>query len=77
MSDNKPTKSDKKVVDVKSWTIELITYKDGTSTLNRTNDGFNQLELLGICTKCIGEITDQAKGIIKPTTVNRNVVERK
>ncbi len=67
----------KKVVNKKSWTLELIDYNDGTSTFNRTNDGFNTLELLGICTKCINEINDQAKGIISPTIINRKVIKRK
>lgn len=70
-------KETKKVVNKKVWTIELISYSDGTSTFNRTNDGFNQLELLGICTRCIDEINEQSKGIISPTIINRKVIKRK
>jgi|LakMenEpi03Aug12_release.lakeMendotaPanAssembly.Ray.scaffolds.fasta_scaffold5714398_1 hypothetical protein len=67
----------KKVVKKQIWKCELIHYSDGTVTLNRTNDGFMPLELLGLCTKAIHDITDQTKGIINPTTINRKIVKRK
>jgi len=76
--ETKKTKSPaKKVVNKKVWTVQLITYNDGSTTLNRTNDGFYPLELLGICTKCIYEINDQTKGVISPTIINRKVIKRK
>lgn len=70
-------KSTKKVVKKQVWTIELINYSDGSSVMNRTNDGFTPLEMLGICTGCIHEINDQTKGIISPTIINRKVIKRK
>jgi len=70
-------KETKKVVKKQVWTIELITYSDGSSTFNRTNDGFNQLELLGICNRCVNDINEQAKGVISPTIINRKVIKRK
>ena len=77
MKVSKPSKSDKKIVKKQSWTIELISYSDGTSNMNRTNDGFSALEMLGICTRCIYEINDQTKGVISPTIINRKVIKRK
>lgn len=70
-------KETKKVVKKQVWTIELITYSDGSSTFNRTNDGFNTLELLGICNRSVNDINEQAKGVISPTIINRKVIKRK
>lgn len=66
----------KQIVNKKVWTIELTTFLDGSTELTRTNDGFNALELLGVCHKSISEINDQAKGLITPTVINRKVFKR-
>jgi hypothetical protein len=68
-------KQDKQIFSKKKWTIEVITYSDKTSTMNRTNDGFTIVELLGLCELCKHEIIEQMMGRIKPTTVKRNVVK--
>ena len=41
---------EKKIISHKKYTIEVISYEDGTTTMNRTNDGFSIVELLGITT---------------------------
>jgi hypothetical protein len=66
---------DKKVFSKKKWTIEVITYTDLTSSMNRTNEGFTLPDLLGICEFCRLEIIEQMMGRIKPTEIKRNVVK--
>ncbi len=39
---------DKKIRFKKSWTIEVIEYEDGSIDMNRNNEGFSVMELLGI-----------------------------
>jgi len=73
MSDkNKPEKT---IVVKKTYTIEEIQYSDDTFTLDRTNDGFTAIELLGLCEMAQLEILDQIRGGIKPDTIKRSIVE--
>lgn len=55
----------KKLISKKEWTISLNTYDDGTSEIQRTNTGFNGLELLGITFKAQLEILHQIGNTIK------------
>lgn len=64
----------KKIKKTKTWTIKLTEYEDGKVSLNRTNDGFNGLELLGLAFKSQMEILQQIAGDIKPTVIRRKVV---
>jgi hypothetical protein len=59
---------------VKSFTIKLEFYKDGTQMMHRVNDGFNPLELLGLSCMVTQEIIDTIKGHIKPDVIKRDVV---
>jgi len=58
----------------KKYTIELIENNDGTSILNRRNDGFNGYELLGIMEKIQLDILQQLAGNVKVDVVKREVV---
>lgn len=69
------TKKYPKIISTKRWIIELTTYDDNTQTLNRTNDGFTALELLGLASRSQIEILHQMDGTIKPTTIKRNIIE--
>ena len=67
-------KKEKKVIIEKAWHIKEIIYEDGTKQMQRTNDGFNPLELLGICNLASIEIREQICGNIKPEVIKRNVI---
>ena len=66
--------SEKKVVFVKTYTITVTHFEDGTQSMERVNDGFNPLELLGISDFIGQEIKEQIQGKIKPDTITRQVV---
>ena len=38
-----------KIISKQTYKFELIHYADGTSTMNRENNGFSVFEMLGIC----------------------------
>jgi hypothetical protein len=64
------------VINKKVYTFEIIEYADGSSTMNRINDGFTPMELMGNIEFIKSEIIDQIKGFIKPTRVTRKVVKK-
>jgi D-Tyr-tRNAtyr deacylase len=68
------TKKDKKVEKIQKYIIEVIIYEDGSTRMNRTCDGFNALELLGVLEFTQIEIMEQIKGRIKPDLVKRTVL---
>lgn len=49
---------EKKVKNVQKYSFEVIHYEDGSSVINRTNDGFSVIEMIGISEiikeKCMG-----------------------
>ena len=49
----------------KKYTIEIVEYMDGSSTLNRRNSGFNLYELLGLVDHLKEDLLRQASP--KPT----------
>lgn len=57
----------KEVLKVKIWTIKLTEYSDGSSILERTNDGFRSHELLGLTEQMKQEILKQIQGKMKPS----------
>jgi len=56
------------------YNIECIEYKDGTTTMSRTCDNFNALELLGVLSLTQAEIIEQIRGKYKPDIINRTVI---
>ena len=61
-------KKKKVVVDEKFYTIKHTIYDDGTSMVERKNDGFNPFELIGYMEQVQIEIIQQLKGAITPNT---------
>ena len=81
MNDKKVKKKSKEepklevtVVSTKKYTFELITTSDGITSMKRTNDGFNPLELLGITQKITSEVLLQMVGKMPPPDVVKRVV---
>ena len=66
---------DKKIIKESTWVVKYITYDDGTTTLNRVNDGFNPFELLGMLEISKDDIIQQIKGQIKPDIIKRKVID--
>jgi len=62
----------KEIIKTQTYTIKTFHCKDGSYTMERTNDGFDSLELLGALSLTINEITFQlTKGIYTPDVVKR------
>ena len=55
----------------------IITFEkiNGKSVMNRTNDGFTAVELLGVIELTRVEIIDQMRGMIKPDVIKRTVIK--
>lgn len=60
----------------KTYTVSIIEHPDNKVEMNRVNDGFNALELLGIVSLTQHEIIEQMKGNIKPDVINRTVITK-
>jgi len=61
----------------KTYTIKVKTSEDGNESMERTNQGFSSLELLGVCNFISQEIMMQMAGKIEPTIVKRKVIKEK
>jgi hypothetical protein len=64
-------KKNKVVVDEKFYTIKYTIYDDGTSMVERKNDGFNPFELIGYMEQVQMEILEQLRGGLKVTKTKR------
>ncbi len=60
---------------MKRYTIE-ISQTDKGLMFNRTNEGFNAYELIGLLSFIQSEINDQLKGTLKPELVTRKVIKQ-
>ena len=69
--------NDKKIITKRKWIVEHITYHDGTTSLSRTNDGFNAFELMGLLELSKDDIIDHIKGNVKPEIITRKAIKRK
>lgn len=65
---------EKKVLNVKKWEFTFTTFDDGTTLLERINDGFNGFELLGLAHLASLEIKDILRNDIKVDTIERKVI---
>lgn len=63
------------IIKVKTWTITVTEFSDGTSEMLRTNDGFSPHELLGITEHVKHDIFNQLYSDVNPTVVKRKVVK--
>ena len=63
---------EKKEVSKKIYTFEIIDYDDGSSAMNRYNDGFSVIEIMGITSLVNGDMRQLIKdNFIVPKEVNR------
>lgn len=67
---------EKKVIDSKLYVLSLVTYDDDTTHFSRTNTGFNPIELIGLMTLAINEVTKQWAGELKPDVIERNYIKQ-
>lgn len=68
------TTKKRKVIKKQSYTIEIIHYEDGSSVMNRANDGFSVIELLGITSLVNSDMCNLVENGLKPnlpTEINR------
>ena len=59
---------------IQKYTVTIETFED-KFTMNRINDGFNPMELLGIAELISKEVREQMKGEIRPDVIKREVVQ--
>lgn len=72
MENNK--QEEKKIKEVKEYTLRWTIYEDHSTCLRRKNDGFNIMELLGILSSTILDINEQIKNPIEPDIIERQVI---
>lgn len=65
---------EKKVLVTKTYTVTVQHFDDGTQNMNRRNDGFNAIELIGLADFIALEVREQIMGRLKPDTIKREVV---
>ena len=66
--------SEKKETLKKTYTIEVIEYDNGDTRMNRINDGFSTIELLGILNYVTQEVMMIAAGHLKIDEVTRKAI---
>lgn len=67
-------KNKKQVISKKVYTFEIIEYSDETTTMNRINDGFGLMELLGHLEYIKVDIVNRFNKLQTPTRVKRKVI---
>ena len=68
-------KNEKKIKEVKTYTVKLTVYKDNTSMLERDNTGYLPHEILGLLEISRFDVMEQIKGNIKPDYIERKVIK--
>lgn len=59
---------------MKKYIIEFTQDENGTVAINRTNDGFNFLEILGFIEISRLEVVEQIKGNAKVDVIKRQAI---
>lgn len=67
--------AENKITKRKTYTITATYYADGTMKLGRLNDGFDALELLGVCHITEVDIKEQVAGNVKADIIERQVMK--
>jgi hypothetical protein len=67
-------KQESKIVRTQVYTVKVNTFDDGQYNMERCNDGFNTLELLGVLGHAHTEISRMISGEFKPTLTIREVI---
>lgn len=63
----KEKKEVRKIKSVQKYIFEIIHYDDGYSVLNRTNEGFSVIEMLGVASIINNNLMEVFKSAITPT----------
>ena len=66
--------TENKIVSTKNYNISVTTDNEGKQQMNRQNDGFNPIELIGLSDFIAWEVREQMMGKIVPDTIKRQVV---
>lgn len=74
MEDQEKYQTENDVIETNTYTITRTKTRGGKITLHRINDGFNVIELLGLCALTSFELTEQMKNNIKADKVKRTVM---
>lgn len=56
---------ERKVKRTQKYTFEIIHYEDGYSVMNRTNQGFSVIEMLGICEIIKSNMLEILKAVVE------------
>ena len=70
-------KKKKVVIEERLYTIKYTKYDDGSSEVERTNEGFNPFELIGYMEQVQIEILLQLKCVLTPNTTKMIAKERR
>jgi hypothetical protein len=70
-------KKEKTIKSEKTHTFKVTTYSDGSVSMQRENDGFTALELLGYMTHIQLDIQGRLADLAEPDSVERTVIIRK
>ena len=70
-------KKEKTIKNEKSHTFKVITYSDGSVSMQRENDGFTALELLGYTAHIQLDIQERLAKLAEPDSVEKTVIIRK
>ena len=70
-------KKEKTIKSEKIHTFKVITYSDGSVSMQRENDGFTALELLGYTAHIQLDIQERLAKLAEPDSVERTVIIRK
>jgi hypothetical protein len=61
---------------IRSYSIKIEKTDAGLLSINKKNDGFNPIELLGLLSWAYADILEQMKGRVEPDIVKREFVEQ-
>lgn len=62
------------IVSTKTYTVVVTIDDTGMKSMNRTNNGFDVIELLGIASLIQKELVDQLHGKYKPDVITRTAI---
>ena len=57
-----------------TYSVTVTTNEEGKMHMTRINDGFDVLQLMGLCSMLQYELGEQFKGFLKPDHVTRQVI---
>ena len=61
---------------MKEYVLKMEVGENGVLSIESRNDGFNTLELMGLFSLKLQDISDQMQGKVKPDIIGRTYVEQ-